>query len=177
MKIQNSALAVQATAAQRLAAWRDLSREFELLEEEDQRVFAKQYAVLAAAARRGMDPEKAITLYATLKAKIDARKKKRKDDAEKKRKEGVKKRYKRTRMKSDGGRRTEVSTLVRTAAEHVAYEARRDEIAKMDPKERPRAHSQMYAPGMTPLKDQSGTKIVNCPKSKVPGTYKNGVYQ
>ena len=176
--IQNTALAVEATAAERLAAWCDLQKTYESLEEEDQRVFAKQYAALAAAARRGMDPEKALTLYATLKAKIDARKKKRKDDAEKKRKKGVRKLYKRRRIKSDGSRgKTEVSTLVRTADEQVAYEARRDEIAKMDPKERPRAHSQMYAPGMTPLKDQSGTKIVDCPKSKVPGTYKNGVFQ
>ena len=51
-----------------------------------------------------MDPEKALTLYATLKAKIDARKKKRKDDAEKKRKKGVRKLYKRRRIKSDGSR-------------------------------------------------------------------------
>ena len=179
LNIQNTALAIRVTAAQRLAAWRDLTKSYESLEEDDKEIFATQYAVLAAAARRSMDPEKAITLYATLKAKIEKRKKLRKEGAEKKRKKGVKTRYTRTKITGDGGTTTHVCTIVKTADEHVAWEARRDALAKMDPKERPMAASQMCAPGQNPLSDQGTGQRVwrESPKSSVAGTYENGVFQ
>ena len=175
--VQKSSIALRTRAAQRVDEWCDPSQTYAELEKKDEVEVRIDYAIVAAAARQGMDPTVAAQQFVVEEAAVAATREYFTASAEKKRQEGSTVVSTATYVREDGTRSKYKQVQKRTAEEHVAAEARHAELLKMDPKQRPTYNSQMYAPGMTPLKDQSGTKKGVTPKSKVPGTHKNGVYQ
>jgi hypothetical protein len=174
--VQKSSIALRTRAAQRVDEWCDPSQTHAELEKKDEVEVRIDYAIVTAAARLGKDPTVAAQQFVVEAAAVAATKKQIKEGAEKKRQEGSTVVSTTTYVREDGTRSKYKQVQKRTAEEHVAWQKRAYELGQMDPKDRPMANSQQYAPGMTPLQDRSG-RVIDAPKKKLPGTEENGVYQ
>jgi len=177
--VETLALSVRATSARRLRSWCDPTRTVEELEEHDEEVVALDYAVDAAAARFGVPPQDAKELYADQAASNEATSQKRAEDAARKRRKGSKTYSTHTNILAAGGTSTKVVVYSMTAEDHLAKDLRRKELSQIPLELRPKAASQMHAPGQTPLPNQATGQAngVDYPKSRLPGTYENGVFQ
>ena len=179
IRVEDTALSVRATSAKRLRSWCDLSQTVEDLEKKDEQVVAIDYAIDAAAARMGIDPKDAKELYAEQAASNELTNEKRTKGAEKKRREGYKKSCKKTTINTDGTTSTTVQVYSLTGPQYTTKLRRAQELREMDPKDRPMANSQQYAPGETPIKNQATGQdnSIGSAKYKLPGTTENGVFQ